>query len=237
MANLAAGCILLAGVVTCYAQSEGGTMGSKPNIIVILADDLGYSDPGCYGGEIATPNLDRMAREGLRFTRFYNAGRCSPSRASLLTGLYPHKAGVGWLTTEPKDNTAPGYRGNLSPKVATLPEILKHQGYTNYMSGKWHITEKSQMASEIPAESWPNQRGFDEFFGTINGLADYFLPVNLKRNNAPAPYPEAFYYTDAISDTAVNFINNHVKMKPGSPFFLYVAYTAPLIGKITFRGA
>lgn len=211
---------------SCFPSSDPAT-GSKPNIIIIMADDMGYSDLGCYGSEIKTPNLDRLAAGGLKFTRFYNAGRCSPSRAALLTGLNPHKAGVAWLSTEPKGNTAPGYRGNLNRQSVTIPEVLKRSGYTSYLSGKWHVTEVKLMKAPTPAPSWPTRRGFDQFFGTINGLADYFIPVDLKRNDDPVSYPENFYYTDAISDTAAAFISQHVKNKPDDPFFMYVAYTAP----------
>ncbi len=213
-------------MISCSSPSDT-LEDSKPNIIIIMADDMGYSDLGCYGSEIETPNLDKLAANGIKFTQFYNAGRCSPSRASLLTGLYPHKAGVGWLTTEPKGNTAPGYRGNLSSNAITIPEILKTTGYATYMSGKWHVTEKQKMESKKPDNSWPNQRGFDQFFGTINGLADYFIPVNLKRNNTSISYSKGFYYTDAISDTASYFIKKHHRLQKDQPFFMYVAYTAP----------
>ena len=214
--------VISLGLFGCHDEST-----LKPNIIIIMADDMGYSDLGCYGSEIQTANLDLLAREGLRFTQFYNVGRCSPSRASLLTGLYPHKVGVGWLTTEPKGNTASGYKGNLDDRYPTIPEILKGTGYVTYMCGKWHVTEKKLMESNKPVRSWPSQRGFDQFFGTINGLAGYFKPVDLKRNNASIPFPEDFYYTDAISDTAVSFITNHTRLQADRPFFMYIAYTAP----------
>ncbi|TRX62034.1 galactose-1-epimerase [Fulvivirga sp. M361] len=225
--SLIIGSFLLINLITSCTSSADPLTGSKPNIIIIMADDLGYSDLGCYGSEIKTPNLDRLAAGGLKFTQFYNAGRCSPSRAALLTGLHPHKAGVAWLTTEPSGNTAPGYRGNLNDQCVTIPEVLKKSGYTSYISGKWHVTEKKLMESSTPVASWPNQRGFAQFFGTINGLADFFTPVDLKRNNNSISYPEGFYYTDAISDTAVSFISSHAKTQPEDPFFLYVAYTAP----------
>ncbi len=111
----------------------------RPNIVIILADDMGYSDIGCYGGEIKTPNLDQLAANGLRFTQFYNTGRCCPTRASLLTGLYPHQAGVGHMMS---DRGTPGYRGDLNQNCVTIAEVLGDAGYRSYMSGKWHVTKQ-----------------------------------------------------------------------------------------------
>jgi arylsulfatase A-like enzyme len=113
---------------------------SRPNIILIMSDDMGFSDPGCYGGEIATPNLDGMARDGVRFTQFYNTARCCPTRASLLTGLYPHQAGIGHMM---EDRGLDGYRGDLNDRCVTIAEVLEPAGYRTYMAGKWHVTKKS----------------------------------------------------------------------------------------------
>jgi arylsulfatase len=196
---------------------------NKPNIVLILADDMGYSDIGCYGGEIDTPNLDSLAENGIRFTQFYNTARCSPSRASLLTGLHPHQTGIGILT----DNDSPeGYAGDLNKKCITIAELLKETGYKTYLSGKWHISTSISKASD----SWPNQRGFEHFYGSIIGAGPYFYPLTLTRNNdnidEEAKVPD-FYYTDAISNKAVEYINFHNQNSPENPFFLYVAYTAP----------
>ena len=135
----------------------------RPNILLVLADDMGFSDIGCYGGEIDTPNLDRLARDGVRFSQFYNAGRCSPSRASLLTGLHPHQTGIGVLTKD--DAARGGYSGSLNRACVTIPEVLKQAGYATCMSGKWHL------ASDVarPNDALPTRRGFDEFFGTLQG--------------------------------------------------------------------
>jgi arylsulfatase len=193
----------------------------RPNILLVLADDMGFSDIGCYGGEIDTPNLDRLARDGVRFSQFYNAGRCSPSRASLLTGLHPHQTGVGVLT---KDDAAHGgYPGSLNHACVTIPEVLKRAGYVTCASGKWHL------ASDIaqPNDAWPTRRGFDEFFGTLQGSCSYFQPGSLTRGetNVEAEATGDFYYTDAITDHACDFIR---RSRVGTnPFFLYVAYTAP----------
>ena len=198
-------------------------MASKPNILLILNDDMGYSDIGCYGGEIETPNLDRLAQNGIRFSQFYNTARCSPSRASLLTGLHPHQTGIGVLTY----NMGPeGYAGNLNRRCVTIAEALKASGYRSYLSGKWHVAGNLTQ----PTDSWPLQRGFDEFYGTIIGAGSFYDPNTLTRGNTniehEARQPD-FFYTDAISDNAVEFIRKHRREHAGQPFFEYVAYTAP----------
>jgi len=195
----------------------------KPNVILILNDDMGYSDIGCYGGEVLTPNLDRLAAGGLRFSQFYNTARCSPSRASMLTGLHPHQTGVGILTY---DSGPEGYAGNLNQHCVTIAQVLKSHGYRTYMSGKWHV------ASSLtePTDTWPLQRGFDAFYGTIIGAGSFYDPNTLTRGNdnieheAHAP---GFFYTDAISDQAVAYIEQHARVHADTPFFEYVAYTAP----------
>lgn len=209
------------------------TASERPNIVIILADDMGYSDIGCYGGEISTPTLDELATGGIRFTQFYNAARCCPTRASLLTGLYPHQTGVGDMTN---DMGEPGYRGDLNQQCVTVAEVLKINGYKTYMSGKWHVTRHVDYWRDWLSEdqkiytskhNWPRQRGFDEFFGTIHGAGSYFNPSTLTRNNTPSEAGEDFYYTDAISDHAVEFIRMHAENDAGKPFFTYIAYTAP----------
>ncbi len=195
----------------------------RPNVVIILADDMGYSDIGCYGGEIDSPNLDKLAKNGIRFTQFYNTARCSPSRASLLTGLHPHQTGIGILVD---DDSPEGYAGDLNKNCITIAEILKENGYRTYMSGKWHMSTSTFTVSD----SWPNQRGFEHFYGTIIGAGSYFYPRTLTRDNIniddEANEPD-FYYTDAISANAIKYINQHYKNTPEQPFFLYVAYTAP----------
>ncbi|AOB31322.1 arylsulfatase [Bordetella sp. H567] len=196
----------------------------KPNIVLILNDDMGYSDIGCYGGEIDTPNLDRLATGGLRFSQFYNTARCSPSRASLMTGLHPHQTGVGILTY---DFGPEGYAGNLNKRCVTIPQVLKASGYRSYMSGKWHV------ASSLvkPTDTWPMQRGFDAFYGTIIGAGSFYDPNTLTRGNDniehEASQDKEFFYTDAISDQAAAYIREHCRQHPDRPFFEYVAYTAP----------
>ena len=201
--------------------------GERPNIVVILADDMGYSDIGCYGGEANTPNLDRLAAEGLRFRTFYNAARCCPTRASLLTGVYPHEAGMGEMVSSINSKPTPGpYQGYLSRQAVTLAEVLKQAGYSTYMSGKWHVGERP--------EHWPRQRGFDRYFGLISGASSYFELVKesmvrqMVHDDDPwFPPAEGFYMTDAFTDTAVTFLETHQQEHPDDPFFLYLAYTAP----------
>ena len=207
---------------------------ARPNIVVILADDLGYSDLGCYGSEIATPNLNRLAKAGLQFTQFYTTPRCCPSRAALLTGLYPHQAGIGHMM---EDHGAPGYRGELNNQCVTIAEALQPAGYHTLMVGKWHVTHirfdgKRQLNFESDKPfwenqaGWPLQRGFEEYFGTIHGVSSYYDPFSLVRDNTPLkPAGKDFYYTDAISDNAAADIQKHAG--EDKPFFLYVAYTAP----------
>jgi len=196
---------------------------TRPNVVLILNDDMGYSDLGCYGGEIETPNLDRLAAGGLRFSSFYNTARCSPSRASLLTGLHPHQTGIGILTY---DSGPEGYAGNLNHRCVTIPQVLQANGYRTYMSGKWHVSSNLK----TPTDSWPMQRGFDKFFGTIIGAGSFYDPNTLTRGNENVEHEArrpGWFYTDAISDQAVAYIDEHCRDTNGKPFFAYVAYTAP----------
>lgn len=201
----------------------------RPNILLIMSDDMGYSDLGCYGSGIETPNLDSLAKGGVRFTQFYNMGRCCPTRASLLTGLYPHQAGIGHMM---EDKGRDGYRGNLNHSCATIAEVLRNGGYRTYMCGKWHVARLLNPNGDI--SNWPVQRGFEKFYGTVNGGGSFYDPTTLCRQNTyitPENDPEykpasKFYYTEALSDNAVRFIAQHGKESPDKPFFMYLAYTA-----------
>ncbi len=190
----------------------------RPNVVVILADDMGFSDIGCYGSEIATPNIDRLAAGGLRFTQFYNTARCCPTRAALLTGLYPHQAGVGHMVS---GRGTPAYQGFLNDRCVTIAEALRPAGYRTAMSGKWHVGEHRP--------HWPTDRGFERYFGLISGGTNYFrLDPERQMAWGAEPYEppaEGFYITDAITDNAIGFIDE--LRRDGEPFFLYVAYTAP----------
>jgi arylsulfatase A-like enzyme len=228
-AGSAAACMKLRLYISLFFLAIGPVLQSAPpNIVIVMSDDMGFSDIGCYGGEIKTPHLDALAKNGIRFTQFYNTARCCPTRAALLTGLYPHQAGVGHMMA---DRAHDGYRGDLNRNCVTIPEALKSAGYRNYAVGKWHITRHIQ--PEGPKHSWPLQRGFDRYYGTIHGGGSYFDPSTLTRDNTPiSPFadaeykPATFYYTDAISDHAIRFVSQHKKNHAAKPFFLYVAYTA-----------
>jgi len=163
---------LLAGILLVTSVADAAS--EEPNIVIIMADDMGFSDIGCYGGEIKTPHLDRLAAGGLRFTHFYNTARCCPTRASLLTGLYPHQAGVGNMV---EDQHLPGYRGQLNRNCVTMAEVLGSAGYFAAATGKWHLTpDDNPNARVVDRSSWPIQRGFHKFFGTLPGGGSYFDP-------------------------------------------------------------
>ncbi|HEY5222619.1 MAG TPA: arylsulfatase [Microbacteriaceae bacterium] len=199
------------------------TPNDRPDVVLVLADDMGFSDIGCFGGEVETPNLDALANAGVRLTQFYNTARCSPSRASLLTGLHPHQTGIGILNY---DDAPDGYSGTLNDSCVTIAEVLGSQGYQTYLSGKWHL------ASDLdnPTESWPMRRGFQNFYGTLEGAGSYYQPHTLMRGETnienEALEPD-FYYTDAISDNAAGFVEQHAHEHSDDPMFMYVAYTAP----------
>jgi arylsulfatase A-like enzyme len=222
--RLKAGCLLV-GLLAVFSIPAQASADSRPNIVVILADDLGFSDIGCYGSEIPTPNIDRLARQGLRFTQFYNTSRCCPTRASLLTGLYQHQAGMGMMMTEGAahfDFGVDGYRGHLNRNCVTIAEVLRTAGYHTYMTGKWHLGGEDR-------DDRPVQRGFEKFYGSLSGAFSYFKPqgdrrLMLNNDDLPAPDPKTYYTTDAFTDQAIQFIDAD---KDHAPFFLYLAYNAP----------
>jgi arylsulfatase len=215
---------------------------ARPNFIVILADDMGFSDAGCYGGEIHTPNIDNLANEGIRFAQFYNMARCCPSRAALLTGLYPHEAGIGFMNQ--KLDQKPAYDGELNNNGVTIAEVLRDAGYHTAMVGKWHLVHltvatlpqdqaKAALAFKLDAPispskaNWPCNRGFERHWGTIPGVENYYDPYGLVHNEQTIePDTTNFYYTDFITSHAVQLIDDYAS-QPANPFFLYVAYTAP----------
>ncbi len=201
---------------------------TRPNIVVILTDDMGFSDIGCYGSEIRTPNLDALAQKGVRFTQFYNTARCCPTRAALLTGVYSHQAGIGHMT---QDKGLDAFSGELNNRCLTIAEVLKPAGYRTYAVGKWHVCLNTK--PDGPKHDWPLQRGFERYYGTIAGAGSYFDPGTLTRDNQsispladPEYHPASFYYTDAIADNAVRFATEHARDHGGEPFFMYVAFTA-----------
>ena len=211
IAGLACSCVIT------FAQKA-----SRPNIILIMVDDMGFSDIGSYGSEIQTPHLDKLANEGIRFREFYNNSICAPTRASLLTGQYQHRAGVGYFDV---NLGLPAYQGFLNKESLTLAEVLKQNGYSTLMSGKWHVGKDSL--------AWPNQRGFEQFYGFIPGASNYFdigeygkaEPVVLIKNNKKEKLVAGEYLTNKITDNALQFLDD--QNKTGKPFFLYLAFNAP----------
>jgi arylsulfatase A-like enzyme len=219
--------LLLAPLLLPVAMTAQAAADGRPNVVVILADDLGFSDIGCYGGEIDTPHLDALAAGGLKFSQFYNSARCCPTRAALLTGLHPHQTGIGHMTVEPGATPDPArpptYRGILAADVPTLAEILRPAGYATLLAGKWHLGQADR-------SQWPLQRGFDRFYGCLSGATLYFTPApprGVTLDNQPGISPASttdrpYYTTDAFTDHAIRFVSETEK-----PFFLYLAYTAP----------
>jgi arylsulfatase A-like enzyme len=189
----------------------------SPNVLVILADDLGYSDIASFGGEIDTPNLDRLAARGVRMEQFYVTPRCSPSRAALLTGRQPHSVGIGILT---RDDSPTGYAGSLSTEVPTLAEILGEQGYLTAVTGKWHLSSDTRS----PNPTWPTRRGFERFHGILPGCSSFYQP-ELYEGERRIELADAFYMTDDISAYAVDVVRTAAQ--EARPFFLFAAYTAP----------
>lgn len=205
----------------CSFVNKGLCQSERPNVLIIMTDDMGYSDIGCFGSEINTPNLDNLANNGLKFTSFYNTPRCSPSRASLMTGVYPHQAGMGRLAST-RSFPEPGFHHDLSKNTITLAELFQANGYSTYMSGKWHLAHDYKPTS-TDKSNWPLQRGFEKYFGVTGGSASYYNPRSLVSGNRAIAPSENFYLTDAITDTTVKYIMEHPEEKP---FFMYVAFTA-----------
>jgi arylsulfatase A-like enzyme len=198
-----------------------------PNIVVVMCDDLGYSDLGCYGSEIPTPNVDRLAVEGLRYTDFHATPMCSPTRASLLTGLEPHRAGVGHVAHS--DPGFPGYAMELTPYAPTLPALLRDAGYQTLMVGKWHLTKDSQVNDAGDRSSWPLQQGFDRYYGFLDAFSNFHHPHRLIEDNHAVPvdeYPEGYFLTDDLTDRAISMIRESKASDPTKPFFLYFAQAA-----------
>jgi len=229
------GCLLMVMAISCTEEvdtSDQKLKGERPNIVLILADDMGYSDLGSYGGEIETPNIDALAERGLRFTNFYNTARCSPSRASMLTGLYSHQAGVARLVYR---DYGGAYQGYLNQESVTLAEMLKEAGYKTMMSGKWHVGHKEE-------SHWPVNRGFDRFYGIHEHVDSYYTVLNCcsvyldgEEHIAPTDDPvndlhteKDWYITDVFTDYGIHFLDQELQNdNPDQPFFLYMAYNAP----------
>jgi arylsulfatase len=208
----------------CFVVSPSLAADERPNIVIILVDDMGFSDVGCYGGEIETPNIDRLAKGGLRFTQFYNSGRCCPTRASLMTGLHPHQVGIGHMTAPPNQPLGfeGPYQGYLNDNCVTIAQVLRSAGYHTLMTGKWHLGAANK-------KTWPLQRGFDRYYGGLSGAFNYFKPGGnrgLTRDNEFVEPDQDFYATDTFTDIACQYITDATDADD-KPFFLYLAYNAP----------
>jgi len=208
-------------LAACLAGTSAARAAKRPNILIIMADDMGFSDLGCYGGEIETPHLNRLAAGGLRFTHCYNTARCCPTRAALLTGVYQHQAGIGHMT---RNDRIPSYQGYLNDRCVTIAEVLQQAGYTALTTGKWHVGSKRG--------HWPLDRGFDRFFGTPSGGGVYFKGTLKIRTNVffvlddeRIVPPDDLYVTDTFTDYAIEFIEGAVAQQ--KPFFLYLAHISP----------
>ena len=213
---------LAAALVPCATADAQNSRQQRPNVIVVLTDDMGYSDLGCYGGEVETPFIDNLAENGLRWAQFYNNARSCPSRAVLMTGLYPHQAGAGWMACA--DMQFDGYHGYLNDNCVTIAEVLGASGYETYMCGKWHLCGERHCRGEVK-EYWPLGRGFDHFYGIPEGASHYFHARMVEDETRLPVTGEGFYITDALSDKAVKYIDEHDYQE--KPLFLYLAYNAP----------
>lgn len=207
---------------------RAATPGS-PNVVVILLDDLGFSDFGCYGSEIRTPNIDALAEAGLRFVNYTTVPMCTPARAALMTGMNPHKVGCGWLTHN--NPGFPGYQaGEISHDVPTMAELLRAAGYSTYAVGKWHNTADYNVTPGADRSSWPLQRGFDQFYGFLAAETNFFAPGQLIEGNefvTTDTYPSDYYCSDDWTNKALGWLKSHVASDPQKPFFLYLAHNAP----------
>ena len=200
----------------------------SPHVVVILMDDMGFSDLGCFGGDIETPRIDALAAGGLRFTQYTTVPMCTPARAALLTGKNPHSVGCGWLSQN--DPGYPGYGGEISPDAPTLAELLRAGGYATMAVGKWHNTYDRNNLPGGDTRSWPLQRGFDQFYGFMGPETSYFQPDNMMEGNHPADvirYPEGYFAPDDYTSRAIDWVAQHTTCSPGKPFFLYLSFQTP----------
>ncbi|TDD90646.1 arylsulfatase [Saccharopolyspora karakumensis] len=215
-----------------------------PNVVVVVVDDLGFSDLGCYGSEIDTPNVDALAAAGTRYANFHVTPLCSPTRAALMTGLNSHAAGMGYVSNA--DPGFPGYAAELPANQPTMPEIFRANGYRTFMLGKWHLTRDSELSESGDRSSWPLQRGFDEYFGFLEAMTNMHHPHRLYDGNSVVDvdqYPEGYYLTDDLTDRALRMIHGLRASHPHTPFFMYFAHGAvhaPLHAKeadiVKYRG-
>jgi len=199
----------------------------SPNVIIMLVDDMGYADIAPFGSEIDTPNLERLAERGVRLTNYHTTSVCSPARAALLTGLNPHRA--GFSSVAGFDPGFPGSAFEIADDVLTLPEVLRGSGYSTFMVGKWHLSRGSATGDAAAKKSWPLQRGFDRYYGCLEGFTPFMAPNRLIRDNSPIEverYPDDYYLTDDLTDEAIGMIRSLRAHDAKKPFFLYFAHHA-----------
>jgi arylsulfatase len=198
-----------------------------PNIVIVLLDDVGFGDLGCYGGEIRTPAIDALAASGLRYGNFRTCAMCSPTRAALLTGLNHHSAGMGWLADI--DSGYPGYRGDLTRDAATLAEVLRDAGWSTLMVGKWHVNSAMSTGANGPYTNWPTHRGFERAYWFQGHSTDYFKPSELFDGVAPVEPPDRpdYFARDDFTDRAIEYIRTQKTLGPDKPFYLHVAFPGP----------
>ena len=196
-----------------------------PNVVYCVFDDLGFSDLGCYGSEISTPNIDRLAAGGLRYTNFHTTSLCSPTRAALLTGRNHHAVGMGSLANY--DLGFDGYRGSISRSAALLPEVLREAGWNSFAVGKWHLTPMHHTGPAGPFQQWPTQRGFDRFYGFMDGAMNHWEPFLTEDNHhIPTPDVDGYHLTTDLMDRAIRLVSDQRSVAPDRPFFLYMAFGA-----------
>ncbi|MGB5228103.1 MAG: arylsulfatase [Eudoraea sp.] len=215
--------LAIIGFTACSGTSEKAVIDTRPNILLLVADDLGYADLGCYGGDISTPNIDGLASSGIRFSRFHTAPMCAPTRAMLLTGNDNHIAGIG---RQALSTQVFGYEGYITNRVATIPALLRKDGYHTYMAGKWHLGTGK--------EANPHEKGFEHSFVLLEGVGNHYnsqglfkgIPVShYTEDGKPAKWPEGSYSTDLYTDKLIEYIDQNKDDK--RPFFAYAAYTSP----------
>ena len=198
-----------------------------PNVITIVFDDMGFAHPSCFGSEIPTPNIDSLAATGLRYTGFHTTALCSPSRASLLTGRNHHSVGMRGVSNW---NTGfPNMRGGISPRAGTIAEVLRTQGYATFCAGKWHLAPMEECTAAGPHHNWPLQKGFDRFYGFLNGETDQFYPELTQDNQhilPPRTPEEGYHLTEDLIDQSTTWIRDLVSVRPDRPFYLYLAFGA-----------
>jgi arylsulfatase len=207
-----------------YWEPPAVPPGGTTNILVVVLDDVGFADLGCYGSEIDTPTIDRLAADGLRYTGFHTTAMCSTTRAALLTGRNHHAVGMGCLANF--DSGFPGYRGKIAADVPTLAEILRPHGYRNYMVGKWHVTRLTETGPTGPFDGWPLGRGFDRYYGFLDAETDQYSPELVRDNShvtAPGDHTTGYHLTEDLIDEAIGYIAGHEAAIPDTPWFMMVA--------------